>query len=140
MPETITLTIPDDVLRPIERIAIATHSAVDDVLLTALKASLPPLEGLPSDVIENLTVLETHDDQTLCQVMRETVPADDQEHLRALLEKNRSNSLTEVERERLASLQKSADLVMLRRARAAVLLRFRGKRIPTLAELNQAAS
>ena len=30
-------------------------------------------------------------------------------------------------------LQQSADLVMLRKARAAVLLRFRGKRIPTLA-------
>jgi hypothetical protein len=32
-------------------------------------------------------------------------------------------------------LQKQADLVMLRKARAAVLLRFRGHRLPTLAEL-----
>jgi hypothetical protein len=68
--------------------------------------------------------------------MRETIAEDEQGQLRALLEKNRSTSLTEVERKTLASLQHRADLVMLRRARAAVLLRFRGKRIPTLAEPN----
>jgi hypothetical protein len=32
-------------------------------------------------------------------------------------------------------LQQQADMVMLRKARAAVLLRFRGRRLPTLAEL-----
>jgi hypothetical protein len=47
--------------------------------------------------------------------------------------------LTNAEQERLASLQQQADLVMLRKARAAVLLRFRGKRLPTLAELDQLA-
>ena len=41
------------------------------------------------------------------------------------------------EHEQLAVLQQQADLVMLRKARAAILLRFRGKRVPTLAELSQ---
>jgi len=45
--------------------------------------------------------------------------------------------LTASEHEQLAVLQQQADLVMLRKARAAVLLRFRGKRVPTLAELSQ---
>ena len=48
--------------------------------------------------------------------------------------------LTDAEREQLALLQQLADLVMLRKARAAVLLRFRGKRVPTLAELSQLAA
>ena len=37
----------------------------------------------------------------------------------------------------LTSLQRAADRVMLRKARAAVLLRFRGERPPTLTELRQ---
>jgi hypothetical protein len=50
------------------------------------------------------------------------------------------DSFTDAEREQLTILQHQADLVMLRKARAAVLLRFRGKRVPTLAELSQLAA
>jgi hypothetical protein len=92
---------------------------------------------LPDDVIENLTVLETLDDQSLWRVMGETVPAALQRGLSNLLERQQSTSLTVAERGRLTTLQHQADLVMLRKARAAGLLRFRGKRIPTLAELGQ---
>ena len=41
------------------------------------------------------------------------------------------------ERKELASLQSEADLVMRRKARAAVLLRFRDNRLSTVAELDQ---
>lgn len=140
MPETITLTIPDHVFQPIQRVAQATHQPIENLLLTALQVSLPPLEGLPPEFIENLIGLETLDDQALWQVMRETVPLDEQEQLQALLERHQFGSLSAAEREQLTSLQQRADLVMLRKARAAVLLRFRGKRIPTLAELSQSIS
>jgi hypothetical protein len=63
MPETITLTIPDDVFEPIQRVAEATHQPIENLLLTALPVSLPPLEGLSSELIENLTALERLDDQ-----------------------------------------------------------------------------
>lgn len=89
------------------------------------------------EVIENLTALETCDEASLWRVMGETVATDVQCALSALLERQQSASLTDAEREQLARLQRQADLVMLRKARAAVLLRFRGKRIPTLAELSQ---
>jgi len=65
------------------------------------------------------------------------VPLDQQQALEDLLQRNQAGELTQAERERLASLQHAADRVMLRKARAAVLLRFRGQRIPTLAELRQ---
>lgn len=137
MSQTITLTLPDSVFAPIQRTAQATNQPVEELLLHALQASLPSLEGLPDDAIEHLTALETLDDQSLWQVMGETVPAKLQRELSALLERQQTDSLTTTERERLATLQQQADLVMLRKARAAVLLRFRGKRIPTLAELDQ---
>ena len=107
--------------------------------MTALQAALPPLEGLPPEFMQHLVALESLDDQALWQVMLETVPLDQQHRLHDLLLRNQADILTNAEVEQLALLQPQADLVMLRKARAAVLLRFRGKRIPTLAELSQLA-
>jgi hypothetical protein len=140
MSQTITLTLPDNFFQPIKRTAQATNQPIEELLIQALQASLPPLEGLPDDMIENLTALETLDDQALWRVMGETVPAELQRELSELLERQRSTSLTGAERERLATAQRQADLIMLRKVRAAVLLRFRGKRIPTLTELSQLTS
>lgn len=140
MPRTITLTLPDDVLQPVQRVAQATKQSVEELLVTALQAALPTLEGLPPDVIQDLTALESLNDQALWQVMLETVPLDHQHQLHDLLARNQEGTLTDSEREQLAILQQQADLVMLRKARAAVLLRFRGKRVPTLAELSKLAA
>jgi DNA-binding helix-hairpin-helix protein with protein kinase domain len=137
MPQTVTLDLPDNFFRPLQRTAEATSQRVEELLINALRASLPPLDGLPDDVVENLTALETLDDERLRQAMAETVPLRMQRDLAKLLERQQRGSLTAAEREQLADLQQKADLVMLRKARAAVLLRFRGKRIPTLAELNE---
>jgi hypothetical protein len=137
MPRTITLTLPDNVLEPAQRVAQATKQSVEELLVTALQAALPTLESLPPDVMQHLVALESLDDQALWRVMLEAVPLDQQHGLHHLLFRNQAGVLTESEREQLAVLQQQADLVMLRKARAAVLLRFRGKRVPTLAELSQ---
>jgi hypothetical protein len=137
MPHTITLDLPDRVFQLVQRTAQATNQPIEVLLVHALQASLPPLEGLPEEIIEKLTVLETYDDESLWRVLGETVPVKVQRELSNLLARQQSTALTEAERGRLASLQEQSDLVMLRKARAAVLLRFRGKRLPTLTELSQ---
>ncbi|MBE7557133.1 MAG: hypothetical protein HS126_39355 [Anaerolineales bacterium] len=137
MSQTVTLTLPDKLYDPIQRIAQATDQSVETVLLKALQTSLPPLEGLPADLIQELAQLEGLDDNTLRQVLLETVPIQQQQELDTLLQQNQANELTQAEREQLAQLQHAADRVMLRKARAAVLLRFHGQRIPTLTELEQ---
>jgi hypothetical protein len=137
MSRTITLTLPDDVLQPMQRVAQATKQSVEELLVIALQAALPTLEGLPPDIMPHLIALESLDDQALWQVMLESVPLDHQHKLHDLLSRNQAGTLTDSEREQLAISQHQADLVMLRKARAAVLLRFRGKRVPTLAELSQ---
>jgi hypothetical protein len=136
MPQTIMLTLPDDVLQPVQRVAQATQQSVEELLVTALQAALPTLEGLPPDVMQDLVALESLDDQALWRVMLETVPLDQQHRLHDLLFRNQAGMLTASEHAQLSGLQQQADLVMLRKARAAVLLRFRGKRVPTLAELS----
>lgn len=137
MSHTITLDLPDRVFQLVQRTAQATNQPVERLLVHALQASLPPLEGLPEEIMEKLTALEVYDDEALGCVLGEAVPVEVQQELSNLLAQQQSTALTEAERRRLTTLQGQADLVMLRKARAAVLLRFRGKRLPTLTELSQ---
>ena len=136
MPQ-ITLTLPDSLYRPVRRLAQASHKPIEKVLLTALHSSLPPLDDLSPDFVKELTDLETQRSEELRQVLLETVPLDQQETLDSLLYRNQLGILTNAEQEQLTSLQQAADRIMLRKARAAVLLRFRGERLPTLTELRQ---
>lgn len=137
MSQTITLDLPDSFLQPLQRTMRATKQPLEKVLLIALQNALPPLDGLPSDLIARLEDLELLEDQQLQNVLRETVPVKTQKRISSLLEKQQDEGLTDKEQQFLEKLQKEADLVMLRKARAAVLLRFRGHRLPTLAELRR---
>jgi hypothetical protein len=135
MAQTVTLELPQTIYLPVKRMAEVTNRSLEDLLVGALKASLPPLDGLPSELAEDLVELESLDDESLRQVMVSKVPTAQQRDLDRLLRKNQAGTLTEQERQKLDRLQREADRVMLRKARAAVLLRFRGHRLPTLREL-----
>ncbi len=137
MSQTITLELPEGFIKPLQRAARATKQPIEKLLLKALQTSLPPIEGLPENFIENLTLLENCNDAELRRVLKEKVSAKTIREISELLEKKKEKSLTEKESKTLEDLQQEADLMMLRKARAAVLLRFRGHRPPTLAELEQ---
>ncbi|QTA87035.1 hypothetical protein [Desulfonema magnum] len=136
MPQ-ITLAIPDNLYNHVHRLAQTAREPVEKILLTALHTSLPSLDGLPDQMIRELTDLENRDAGELRKVLSETVPPDQQEMLESLLHRNQLGILSPAENRQRASLQRAADMVMLRKARAAVLLRFRGERLPTLAELRR---
>lgn len=137
MPQTVTLTVPESVLQPLQRTATVTNQPVEELLLAALQNALPSLDGLPEEARQNLGELELLDDEALWRVMLEMVATDEQRRLEDLLARRQAGQFSETEEAQLAKLQQRADLIMLRKARAAVLLRLRGKRIPTLAELKQ---
>jgi len=137
MPQTITLDLPDTIYLPAKRTAEATERPVEEILVNALESSLPSLEGLPAALIAELTELETLSDEELRCVMLGLVPVAQQQRLDHLLTKNQAGILSEQERQELDTLQQEADRIMLRKARAAVLLRFRGHRLPTLEELRK---
>ncbi len=137
MSQSVTLTLPDRLFAPIERTARATQQPIESLLLTTLLASLPPLEGLSADLMQELTQLELLDNDALRKVMLETMPTEKHRALEALLYRNQAGTLSAAEHAELDELQREADRLMLRKARAAVLLRFRGLRVPALAELRQ---
>ena len=139
MTQTVTLELPHTLYLPARRMAEATDRRLEDLLVSALQVSLPSLDGLPTELVERLVELENLDDESLWQVMLSTVPAAQQRELDRLLRKSQAGTLTEQERRKLDQHQRGADRVMLRKARAAVLLRFRGHRFPTLEELRRLA-
>jgi len=137
MSQVVTLELPDTIYLPVQRMAEATRRPLAEVLVGALKASLPSLEGLSPDLTAELVGLEGLSDDALWQIMLSHVPTDRQQRLNRLLRKSKTGKLTQPERTDLAVLQHEADRIMLRKARAAVLLRFRGQRLPTLVELRR---
>ena len=60
------------------------------------------------------------------QIVHDQKTAIDLERYDTLLEDNSSGTLTEAKRLELTALRQDADLFMLRKAQAAVLLRWRG--------------
>jgi len=70
---TITLDVPDSFYKPLQRIARATQNPVEVVLMIALQASLPSLEGLSSELKQALIQLESLDNHALRKVLLKTV-------------------------------------------------------------------
>ena len=137
MTQSITLNLPDGFYQPIHRIAQQMHEPVESVLLRALQVSLPSLEGLAQDTLEELTSLENLDDAALRHLLLDTLPIKQQQQLETLLLTQQERDLLPVEKQQLGKLQEQANLVMLRKARAAVLLRFRGNALPSLDDLRR---
>ncbi len=137
MSQTITLNLPESFVLPLERTMQATNQPIEQLLLTALQTALPPLDSLPPEVVAKLETLELLNDDLLRSVLLETVPAKTQLRISELLQQQEAAPLSATAQKDLDELQEQADLVMLRKARAAVLLRFRGHRLPTLAELGR---
>ena len=133
--QTVVLELPEAVYRWAERTARTTERAVESVLVDALNTTLPPpLDQVPVAWREELEALETLHTSTLLEVAREHLtPAQVRQYYR-LLEKNRRETCTARERVRLTHLRHAADRIMLRRARAYVLLKWRGYSVAEILE------
>lgn len=137
MSHALMLNLPDELYESIRRNAQASNQPLEAMLLTTLRVSLPSLEGLPADVADELIRLEALDDDGLRAVVHETVTDTDADEIENLLDRNREGRLSEAEQERVAELVQRVDRTTMRKARAAVLLRFRGRQVPTITDLRE---
>jgi len=130
-----TVEIPPALYQRLQRVAELTHRPVEELVRRALEAGVPPLpEDLPEAMRADLLALEDLDERALWEVAQSRVSANDSQRHEALLEKNSAGALTPDERQALAELRRAADRLMLRKAYAAVLLKWRGYRLPEIAE------
>jgi hypothetical protein len=134
--ETISVQLPEALYRRLERLAALTHRPVESLVVQTLSSSIPPLpDDLPAPTRDALTALEDLSDAELWQMLRSTFPEAQYEHYAELREQQRAGTISPDGQAALDTLSQAADVLSLRKAYAAVLLKWRGHRLPSLAEL-----
>jgi len=134
--ETLTINLSVAAAQRLRRVAEISGRALDDVIADTLHFTLPPLlEDVPAAFHAELSNLETLTTEQLRQQMYEAFDVEVLARYDVLLAANVDEALDELERQELMILRTAADALMFRKAYAALLLRWRGERIPTLAEL-----
>lgn len=137
--EMVTVQVPQPLYERLERLARLTHRPVESLIAQTLSTSLPLLpDDLPAEQREALAALEILTDEQLWQIEGATFPEEQYAQFAELREKSRSGDLTASEQGILDQLTAAADLLTLRKAYAAVLLKWRGHRLPSLAALESA--
>ena len=127
MLSTVTLQIPDGIYRRLEVQAKARSQSLEEILVHALNVGSPPdVNDVPTELKADLADLDSMSDDALLILMQEKKPIADFDRYDELLDLKADRLLLSVETEELERLRKESDIFMLRKAQAAVLLKWRG--------------
>ena len=131
MPESITLQLPDRLYQRLVNTARATQRPLTEVIVHALEVGGPPdWEDVPAEFQADLAALDRLDDATLWQIARGRKPAAEMTRYDTLLDQGQAGTLTDAEQLELIAWRRESDRFMLRKAQAAVILRWRGHQVP----------
>lgn len=126
---SVTLQIPDSVYHRLVNTAQAVGCSLEEIMVHALTVGSPPdWNDVPEEFQAELARLDLLDNNSLWQIAQSHQSLAEMEHYSQLLEKNQEDELTPTEQLELEQLRYAADLFMLKKAQAAVLLRWRGER------------
>jgi hypothetical protein len=138
MSQTLTIRIPDALFNQLRRAAELARRPADTIIAQSLAHSLPPLlEEIPFQYQPDVFPLLQMNDVNLQNEMSRTFPPERWAEYESLLERKKTGALTNEEQEHLDTLRREADVLTFRRGYAAVLLKRRGYRRPTLQELER---
>lgn len=134
--QRVTIELPEPVFRQLARIAEATQQSVEALAAQSVVSNLPPsVDNASAEMQPELLKMQHLGIEELLAIANAKVEARQYERHVELLEKNQEGSLTPEERQELTDLRFAADRLMLRKAYAWSVLRWRGHRIPPLKEL-----
>jgi len=126
-----TLHLPEALYRRLANNARATQRSLEEVLLHAVRVGSPPAwEDVPPEYQSDLAQMDRLSDDELWQNVRAQQSALEVTPYDELLERNQAGPLTDAERMKLHDLRSAAERLMLRKAHAAALLRWRGHAVP----------
>ena len=104
--DAITIHLPDNLYRRLERLALLTSQPLERLIVKTLSSSLPPLpDDLAPALRDALLALESLSDDELQQVAQATMPNIQYERLMTLRETQRERPLTADEQEGLDQLK-----------------------------------
>jgi hypothetical protein len=131
----LTLRLPHEVYESVRRAAKGMKKPLDQALVTIVAGAIPSLEKVPLSYRPELQAMEDLGDGALWKEATASALPAQERRLEILLQKNGRNSLSEDEQSELAVLRSAGDRRMLRRSYAYLLLKYRGHRIPRLADV-----
>ena len=135
----LTINIPDAVFRQLSTISELTEQSLSDLVLQSIAGNLPPsVETAPEEIRTALLQMQTLDAKELRRIAKAQVSSTQQAEHFALLEKNSDDLLTTEEQGRLRELRLLADQLMLKKAHACAILKWRGQPIRSLDQLASA--
>lgn len=131
--QSITLQLSEPVYRYLQQIATATKRPLEQVVRQSVEGNLPPsVATMPAEMRDELLALQGASIEQLRRIAADQTPADEQTRHLELLEKNSTGELTTAEQAELAALRIAADRLMVRKAYAWAVLRWRGYAVPQL--------
>lgn len=132
----LTVELPEPVIRLLSRLGNLTHQSPEALAAQSIAGNLPPsVDNIPSDMQTDLLEMQTLSVESLRQIAQSQVQASQQTRHLALLSGLEQGILSPEEEQELSHLRQSADQLMVRKAYAWALLRWRGIAIPSLDEL-----
>jgi hypothetical protein len=131
--QSVTIELPELVLHQLARMAEALHQPIELLIAQSMLSNLPPsIEAAPLELQSEWLAMQGLDDGALRQIAQSVVdPVLSQRH-EELLMGNEEGRLTVTEQEELVALRRGADRLMLRKAYAWKMLRWRGQRIHSI--------
>ncbi len=134
--QRVTVELAEPIFRQLTRMAEVTHQSLEALVAQSIASNLPPFpENAPPEIQADLLQLPTLSIDELLKAAQAQVEPSQQERHQQLLEKNQAGQLTPVEQQELTELRTTVERLMLRKAYAWSVLRWRGYRLPALEEL-----
>lgn len=136
MSQAVMINIPDHLYAQLRRTAELSQRSIDTIVTQSLLHSISPLlEDIPLEYQPDVYPLLEMREAELQAEVRRVFPAKRWAEYETLLEKNQARELTAKEQTRLNALRREADILMLRKGYAVVLLKLRGYQLPSIEEL-----
>ena len=139
MSQTINVHLPEPLYSQLKRAAELSRQPTDAIIAQSLAHSLHPLfEEIPNQYQPDVYPLLQMNDAELKREMSRVFSSKHWAEYESLLDKKQTRTLTSAEEKRLESLRREADVLTFRKGYAAVLLKRRGYRLPSIEELGKA--
>jgi hypothetical protein len=133
----LTINLPEPAFQRLSRLAELTHQPLSDLVIQSIAGNLPPaIETAPAEIQAELLTMQTLSVEALRQIAQSQIPSVQQERHVTLLERNQESLLIGAEQQELQELSLAADQLMLKKAHACAILRWRGQPIRDLNQLS----
>lgn len=134
--QTIAIQVPDPLYQRLRRLSEISRRPLESLVLQTLDANVPMLpENLPAGVRDDLRTLESLDDEQLWEIARSELDPAAQAEYAELRAKNSQNELAGGDKAHMEVFYLEANRLMLRKAYAFALLKWRGHHLPSLSDL-----